>query len=199
MNKKEILNRTAEYVKSLMENKEPGHDYLHVLRVRKNALLIAKYVGGDLFLVEMLAYLHDIEDHKFDNKNKVSDFLNTLDISNKYKDQILFILPFLSFSKYPTLSEDFPIEGKIIQDADRIDALGAIGVARAFSYGGNKNRRMYGSEDSTIKHFDEKLLVLDQYLHFEESKKIAAKRIKFLKEFYNEFLEEIDLDSKEKA
>ena len=192
MNKEEILKLTEQYVKKCMEDKEPGHDFLHVVRVRKNSLFLAKHVGGDLFLVEMLALLHDIEDHKFDDNNKVSAFLDTLDISSNYKKEILDILPYLSFSKYPKLEDDFPIEGKIIQDADRIDALGAIGVARAFSYGGNKNRRMYGSNDSTLQHFDDKLLILDQYLYFDISKDIASRRVKYLKEFYKEFLEEIN-------
>lgn len=190
MNKKRIILLTEEYAKKCLENQEPGHDFLHVLRVRKTALKLAKHVGGDLFLVEMLALLHDIEDHKFSENNVIKDFLDSIKIDDDYKNKIFFILPYLSFSKYPKLPDDFPLEGKIIQDADRLDAIGAIGVARAFSYGGYKNRRMYGSNDSTIKHFDEKLLILDQYLYFDETKKIAKKRMKFLKNFYDEFLKE---------
>ena len=191
MNKKRIILLTEEYVKKCLENKEPGHDFLHVQRVRKTALKLGKHVGSDLFLVEILSLLHDIEDHKFEDNNVVKDYLDSIKIDDDYKEKILFILPHLSFSKYPKLPDDFPIEGKIIQDADRLDALGAIGVARAFSYGGYKNRRMHGQDDSTIKHFDEKLLLLDQYLYFDETKKIAKRRIKYLKDFYNEFLKEI--------
>ncbi|MCR4911699.1 MAG: hypothetical protein K5925_04170 [Bacilli bacterium] len=108
------------------------------------------------------------------------------------KDKITYILSYLSFCKYKISPEDFPIEGKIVSDADRLDAIGAIGIARAFSYGGSHNRKMYGSSDFTIKHFDEKLLVLDKYLYLEESKKIAAKRMKLLRQFYKEFKQEID-------
>ena len=192
MNKEQILSKTEQYVASIMKEKEPGHDCLHVLRVRQMAVRLAKTIECDPFLVEMLALLHDIEDHKFEEERKVSDYLSSLDLSDDYKELILYILPHLSFSKYPKLPDDFPIEGKVIQDADRLDAIGAIGVARAFSYGGNKNRRMYGTSEATIKHFDEKLLVLDQYLYLDESKKIAKKRMEFLKEFYDEFLEEIE-------
>ena len=191
MDKIGILKQTEEYVKTLMENSEPGHDFLHVQRVRKMALKIAKTLQSDVFLVEMLALLHDIEDHKFDNNSTVEDIFNRLNCDKDYKDRILYILPYLSFSKYPRLPESFPVEGKIVSDSDRLDAIGAIGIARAFSYGGNKNRRMYGNNDSTIKHFDDKLLKLDQYLYFDISKEIAEKRMNALKLFYEEFLEDI--------
>ena len=190
MKKIELIRITEEYVKKCLVNKEPGHDYLHVERVRKISLKLAKTAQSDNFLVEMIALLHDIEDHKFDNNYHVKEFLDGIEIDNDYKERILYILPFISFSKYPTLPETFPIEGKIVQDADRLDAIGAIGIARAFSYGGNKNRRMYGTSDSTINHFDEKLLILDQYLYLDESKRIAKRRMRFLKNFYIEFIKE---------
>ena len=191
MDKKEIIKQTEEYVKNIMVDKEPGHDFLHIQRVRKMALFIAKSLQSDVFLVEMLSLLHDIEDHKFENNDSVEDILNRLNIDEDYKEKILYILPHLSFSKYPRLDDSFLIEGKIVSDADRLDAIGAIGIARAFSYGGSKNRRMYGRDDSTIKHFDEKLLILDQYLYFDISKEIAKRRMAILGEFYSEFLEEI--------
>ena len=185
---KTIIKLTEDYVKNIFIDQEPGHDYLHIERVRKMALLISQSVESDLFLVEMLALLHDVEDHKLNHTYKVKDFLDSVDISREYKDKILSILPYMSFSKYPHLDESFPIEGKIVIDADRLDAIGAIGIARAFSYGGYKNRRMYGDKESTVHHFEEKLLILDKTLYLEESKRIAEKRMKFLKEFYEEFL-----------
>lgn len=192
MNKKQIIEITEKYSQKCSDNNEPGHDFSHVLRVRKIAKKLAKTTQNDGFLVEMLALLHDIEDHKLNSNNSVKAFLDSIEIDNEYKTKILHILPFMSFSKYPKLPDDFPIEGKIVVDADRLDAIGAIGAARAFSYGGSHCRKMYGSGDSTIKHFDEKLLVLDQYLHLDESKRIAEKRMKFIKDFYDEFLMEIN-------
>ncbi len=187
---KELIKQVERYAEECSKGNEPGHDFSHILRVRKLSLQLAESVECDLLLVELLALLHDVEDHKAKEKHKISDFLQVIDIDECLKEKVLYIIPFLSFSKYPRLDDNFPIEGKIISDADRLDAIGAIGIARAFSYGGANNRKMYGSEDSTIKHFDEKLLVLDQYLYLDESKEIAKERMKILKEFYNEFLKE---------
>ena len=138
--------------------------------------------------------LHDVEDYKLDSKYKISDFLQVIDLDETYKERVSYIVSHLSFSKYPRLDEDFPIEGKIVSDADRLDAIGAIGIARAFSYGGAHQRKMYGSEDSTIKHFDNKLLKLDQYLYLEQSKEIARERMKILRDFYSEFLKETNIE-----
>ena len=187
MVKEEIIQKTAEFVKSCSKDNEPGHDFSHIIRVRNMALLLSKDYKSDIFLVELLALLHDVEDHKLNSGNSVSSFLDTLDLDSDLKEKILYILPRLSFSKYPTLPNGFPIEGKIVSDADRLDAIGAMGIARAFSYGGSHNR----SFEETLKHFDEKLLVLDQYLYLEKSKEIALERMKLLREFYEEFKREL--------
>ena len=189
--KDRIVLQIEEYAKKCSMNNDSGHDFLHIQRVVKMALHLAKTVTCDEYLVHLLALLHDIEDKKFQNDNKVKDYLVTIDLSEDYKERILYILPYMSFSKYPTLPDNFPIEGKIIQDADRLDAIGAIGIARAFSYGGSKNRPMYDADNSTIKHFDEKLLILDKYLYLDESKRIAKKRMKIIKDFYKEFNKEV--------
>lgn len=190
--KDRIVLQIEEYAKKCSMNNDPGHDFLHIQRVVKMALHLAKTVTCDEYLVHLLALLHDVEDKKFQNDNKVKDYLVTIDLSEEYKEKILYILPYMSFSKYPTLPDDFPIEGKIIQDADRLDAIGAIGIARAFSYGGSKNRPMYDVDNSTIKHFDEKLLILDKYLYLDESKRIAKERMKIIKDFYKEFNKEVE-------
>lgn len=192
MEKGTLLLRVESYVRDCMEETEPGHDYLHILRVRRMALRLGATVDCDILLVELLALLHDIEDPKLNKGHSVRCALESFDMDASLRESILQILPYLSFSKYPVLPDDFPIEGKIVSDADRLDAIGAIGVARAFSYGGNKNRRMYGQNQSTINHFDEKLLRLDKYLYIEESKRIAKSRMEFLRTFYDEFLSEID-------
>ena len=188
MVKEKILKKTEEFAKECSKNNEPGHDFNHIQRVRKIAIFLAKDCKIDTFFVEMLALLHDVEDKKLSSVHTVKEFLDTLDIIDSAKETLLYILPYLSFSKYPTLPEHFPLIGKIVSDADRLDAIGAVGIARAFSYGGSHNR----SFEETLKHFDEKLLVLDQYLYLEKSKELAIKRMKFLKEFYKEFNEELD-------
>lgn len=180
------MDKIKQILKSYYDFQEPGHDFNHVLRVEKLALEIAKSVECDTLLVNYLALFHDINDHKFESKISMISLLEKCEINKEYQKKILDIVPYLSFSKYPLLSDDFPIEGKIVSDADRIDALGAIGVARAFSYGGSKNR----SFDETIKHFEEKLLKLDQYLYLDASKDIAKDRMVFLKQFYNQFKKE---------
>lgn len=187
----ELIKRAEEFAKECSKGNEPGHNFSHIQRVRKMALLLADSTKCDKVLVELLALLHDVEDYKLNSNHKISDFLQAVDIESDLKDKLLYILPRLSFSKYPRLDDDFPIEGKIVSDADRLDAIGAIGIARAFSYGGFHKREMYGSEDSTIKHFDNKLLKLDQYLYLDISKEIAKKRMKLLNEFYDEFIEEV--------
>lgn len=191
MDKETLLHKVEDYVRDCMEETEPGHDYLHILRVRKMALRLGTTADCDILLVELLALLHDIEDPKLNKGYSVRCALESFDMDASLRESILQILPYLSFSKYPVLPDDFPIEGKIVSDADRLDAIGAIGVARAFSYGGSKNRRMYGRDQSTINHFDEKLLRLDKYLYLEESKRIAKSRMEFLRAFYDEFLSEI--------
>ena len=186
----ELIKRAEEFAKECSKDNEPGHNFSHIQRVRKMSLELADSIECDKTLVELVALLHDVEDYKLDSKYKISDFLQVIDIESSLKEKLLYILPRLSFSKYPKLDNDFPIEGKIVSDADRLDAIGAIGIARAFSYGGFNKRDMYGSENSTINHFDNKLLILDQYLYLNKSKEIAKGRMKLLKEFYDEFLEE---------
>ncbi len=184
-----IIGIVEQIVKKCCEGNEPGHDFNHVLRVRDLALEISKSVECDQVLVTLLALFHDINDHKLPNKASLKDVLETAHIVSPLKEKILYIVPFLSFSKYPTLPDDFPIEGKIVSDADRLDALGAVGIARAFSYGGSQNR----SFEETLKHFDEKLLILDQYLYLDISKEMAKERMDFLREFYNRFKKESSL------
>ena len=188
MVKREIIKLTEEYAKECSKNNEPGHDFSHIQRVRNMAVYLAKECKLPTFFVEMLALLHDVEDHKLNNGHSVKEFLATLDMKEFDKEIILRILPFLSYSKYPTLPKECPLVGKIVSDADRLDAIGAIGVARAFSYGGSHQRSFI----ETLKHFDEKLLTLDEHLYLKQSKEIAKKRIEFLKVFYDEFKEELD-------
>lgn len=185
----ELLELIKEYSKKCSENNEPGHDFNHILRVRKLALEIASHYEVDRMLLESLVYLHDIEDKKLNKGESVLLFLDSVNAPSDLKEKILNTLPYLSFSKYKYLPDEVLLEGKIVSDADRIDAIGAIGIARAFSYGGSHNR----SFSDTLEHFDEKLLILDKCLSLVESKQIAKKRMIVLQDFYDEFKKENEL------
>ena len=180
-----IIAKLENIIKDIANNNEPGHDYNHILRVRNLAKNIANNYECDSYLVDILALVHDVEDIKLHSSLKVSDLLTNLNLEQNYIEKIINIVPYMSFSKHKIV-DTLPLEAKIVIDADRIDALGAIGVARAFSYGGSHNR----SFEQTIKHFDDKLLILGEYLYLDVSKKIAEERIKFIRDFYNEFNKE---------
>ena len=182
-----ILQKTEEFVRCQMEKNDAAHDSGHILRVvRLTRQLCRAYPQADPFRTELLAWLHDMNDDKLASnvgQASVAGFLQSIGIS---EEEICFIreaLPYISYRKHPRLSPQIPLEIRIVQDADRIDAMGAIGVARAFAYGGAKNRSL---EDS-LAHFDEKLLLLYDLLSTEEARRIALPRYEFLKAFYAQF------------
>lgn len=217
---KEIINATIEFVKDTLKGAESGHDWFHIERVWKNALSIAEQQkietpenNINLLIVQLGALLHDIADHKFhggdDTKGPTlaKEFLSKLDVDQTVVESVCNIISKISFKGSASKNEMDIIEGKIVQDADRLDALGAIGIARAFSYGGYRKRDMYNPEDkpklgmdweaykknegSTINHFYEKLLLIKDRMNTEAGKKIAQKRhdymLGFLEEFYAEW------------
>ena len=184
MNHSEIINQTISYVKSTLQGAEGGHDWFHIERVWKNAKLIAKSENVDLFIVELGALLHDIADAKFyeGDENigpaKAKEFLQHLKIDTSIIDHIVSIIENISFknSLESGAKKFHSKELDVIQDADRLDAIGAIGIARCFNYGGFKNRALFDpsikpnmsmtkeeyktSTAPTINHFYEKLLLL---------------------------------------
>ncbi|MES2088339.1 MAG: HD domain-containing protein [Patescibacteria group bacterium] len=214
MNDKDTIKQTEEYVQKTLKAHESGHDWWHIERVRNIALKIAKEEKADLFVVELSALLHDIADHKFHGGDstvgpKVArEFLSGLALSVEVVDQIVEIIDNMSFNK--TLDGKSGVKSKelqVVQDADRLDAMGAIGIARAFSYGGHKGRPFYepntkpikykNSEEykknpagTTINHFYEKLLLLKDMMNTKYGKKLAKKRHAFLENFLDEFLAE---------
>ena len=187
------IDKIKQVVYSYTLNLESGHDYSHLLRVEATAKEIMQGMNVDEYYLTLLVFLHDIEDHKLNTNVLVKDILNELGIEKEIQEKVLNEVQYLSFSKYKT-KNDLSLEAKIVSDADRIDALGAVGVARAFSYGGAHNRKLYG-ENSTLNHFKEKLLILDQYLYLDKSKAIAKPRMDFLKLYYDTFLKEIKKDN----
>ena len=209
----ETIQKTIVFVKQKLEGAEAGHDWFHIERVWKLSLKIAETEGGNREVVELAALLHDIADPKFHGGDetlalKISEeLMNSLNVSEEVIAQVLFIIQNISFKNRGEVTENLPIELKIVQDADRLDAIGAIGIARTFNFGGFKNNLMYHpeippklnmskeeykkNEGTTINHFYEKLLLLKDLMNTDSAKKIAAERhdfmLKFLDEFYKEW------------
>lgn len=190
-----ILRKTREFVLTQMAKNDAAHDQEHILRVvALTKELCAAYPQANAFRAELLAWLHDMNDDKLASNigaSSISEFLRGIDASEEDIRFVIGALPYISYRKYPRLSPDIPLEIRIVQDADRIDAIGAVGIARTFAFGGAKNR---GLEDS-LKHFDEKLLLLYDLLSTEEAKRIALPRHQFLQAFYKQYKEESNVIS----
>lgn len=200
MNKERIINNTINFVKTRLEKEGSGHDWWHVKRVYENSIEIGKKEKEvDFFILTLSALLHDIADHKFgysdiDRENIITDFLQNEGVMYRDIKKIVYIVNNVSFKSGKNKHKMKSIEGKIVQDADRLDAIGAIGIGRAFTYGGYKNRLMYDpdSEDGldTISHFYDKLLLLKDKMNTESGKEMAESRHKFMEAFLEEFYEE---------
>lgn len=207
-----IIDKTILFVKKKLENAESGHDWFHIERVYKNALLIAEEEKCNLEVVQIGALLHDIADSKFNNGDETvgpitaRTFLESENVDEKIISEVIKIIENISF-KGGNFEKNFQsIELEIVQDADRLDAIGAIGIARTFNYGGFKNRQIYNpkiipnlamtkeeyknSETPTINHFYEKLLLLKDKMNTNTGKKIANERHLFMEVFLKQFFEE---------
>ncbi len=207
-----IIEQTVTFVKRELAGAESGHDWWHIYRVWKLAAHIAEKEKADLFVVSLGALLHDIADAKFHNGDetvgpqKAKHFLQSLSLPEDIISKILNIIRFVSFKNRDEKPDDDSPALQIVQDADRLDALGAIGIARAFSYGGFKNREMYNpdipykkgmssaeykkSTSTTINHFYEKLLLLKGMMHTNTGKQLAEERHRFMEQFLKEFYAE---------
>lgn len=214
MNQEKIIKSTIEFVKKELENAEGGHDWFHIERVFKNAILISKEEKVNVFVVSLAALLHDIADAKFFNGDetigpkKASEFLHSLEVDNGIIAHVINIITHMSY-KNEFSKESAPINSKefqVVQDADRLDAIGAIGIARCFNYGGYKNRPLYNpsilpnlnmtkeeyknSDAPTINHFYEKLLLLKDKMNTKTGKKIASDRHEYMNQFLQQFYDE---------
>ena len=215
MNNTELVEATIAFVKETLGHAEAGHDWFHTQRVFKNALLLAKDEKVDVLVVSLGALLHDIADSKFNKGDETvgprmaREFLGSLEVKQKTIDQVCYIIENISFKNSIGRENDanHPLELQLVQDADRLDAIGAIGIARAFHYGGFKNRKLYDpdippnlklskeaykkSDSPTINHFYEKLLLLKDKMNTEAGKNIASERhdflLKYLEQFYAEW------------
>jgi uncharacterized protein len=216
MSKEEIILATELYVKKYMEDKEAGHNWWHIERVRRNAMYILSREGrGDPLIIELSALVHDIGDDKIDAESDgiklVRSFLSNIGLTDNVIDPVTEIMSKISFRD--GFGTDFSrnIELDIVQDADRLDAIGAIGIARAFAYGGSKGNEIYNpetgpriykskqeytsSDSSTINHFHEKLLLLRALMNTETGKKLAEDRHSYMEDFLARFMSEWNLSS----
>tara|TARA_R100000789_G_scaffold99162_1_gene104920 strand:- start:30 stop:689 length:660 start_codon:yes stop_codon:yes gene_type:complete len=214
MDKEQIIQNTIAFVKEQLKDAEGGHDWFHIERVFRNTLLIARDEKVDVFIVSLAALLHDIADPKFHNGNeklgpkKARNFLIEQGVPKKEGKHIVKIIKNVSFKN--SLEENpnkfSSKELEVVQDADRLDAIGAIGIARCFNYGGFKNRALYDPEirpnlemtkeeyknstAPTINHFYEKLLLLKDEMNTEAGKKIAESRHQFMETYLKQFYDE---------
>ncbi|MBT8305282.1 MAG: HD domain-containing protein [Bacteroidia bacterium] len=218
MTNKSIIKQTMAFVKETLEDAEAGHDWFHTERVYRNAMLIAKDEVVDEFVVALGALLHDIADSKFHNGDEsvgpkmAREFLFKHNVDSMIIEHVVNIIENISFKSSLGGERKFTSpELDVIQDADRLDAIGAIGIARCFNYGGSKNRKLYDPEIKpnfnmskeeyktsnapTINHFYEKLLLLKDLMNTQTGKKIAQKRhdfmVMYLDQFYKEWEGEI--------
>jgi len=212
MNQEQIIDKTVVFVKTVLANAEGGHDWWHIYRVWKSARQIAQSEEVDLFVVELGALLHDIADSKFHDGDETvgplmaREFLMSQDVNEPVIIHVENIISNISF-KGGNLEQTFKSpELDVIQDADRLDAMGAIGVARTFNYGGHKNREIYNPEIKpnlnmskeeyknsnapTLNHFYEKLLLLKDRMNTKAGREMAEQRHEFMKDYLEQFYQE---------
>jgi len=184
-----LIEEAKKYITKLFEGHSDGHDLNHSLRVYENAIKIAKEEKGcDMEAVALASLLHDADDHKlFDTKDNANaaGFLKEHGVDAERITFIVSIINSVSFSKNKGKTPD-TLEAKIVQDADRLDAMGAIGIARTFAYGGKNGRTL----EESIEHFHDKLLLLKDGLNTDTAKKMADERHRFLEEFLEHFEDE---------
>ena len=216
MDKEKIITATIAFVKKELKNAEGGHDWFHIERVYKNALLISKDEKVAIFVVSLAALLHDIADPKFYNGDETigpkvaTNFLKEQKVDTAVITHIVNIIQHISYkNSFDKEMKTFTSkELEVVQDADRLDAIGAIGISRCFNYGGFKNRALYdpeiipdlnmtkeqykNSDAPTLNHFYEKLLLLKDQMNTASGKKIAAERHQYMEEFLKQFYDEWD-------
>lgn len=210
---KETISQALEYTKDFFKLDSSGHDYCHTQRVYDLAVKIAKKEKANEYIVSLAALLHDVDDHKISpqtslNKDNAIRFMAIHRVNDEDIKKIVQIIDEISFKGKDSVAP-ITLEGKCVQDADRLDAIGAIGIARCFSFGGSHNRIMYDSSikptmemsekeyynhvSTTINHFYEKLLLLKDMMNTDTAKKIAKKRHQFMEEYLKEFFKEINI------
>ena len=211
MNNQEIIRNTELYIQSEFSLEGSGHDWFHINRVRNMALRIGQQEGCDLFLVEMSALLHDLDDWKLTGMDShhpsgAGRWLDKMDLNENVSSEILRIIEEVSFLGAGTETPVGSVEAAVVQDADRLDAMGALGIARTFAYGGYKSRLIYdpsippvmhndfqtykASTAPTINHFYEKLLLLKDRMNTKTARNITQERHQYMQDYLTRFFEE---------
>lgn len=208
----QLVQNATKFIKEIFQNDFSGHDFFHSMRVYRTAINIAEAEHADLEVVALAALLHDVDDRKLspmtaEKKENAARFMCSQNVSESEIRQVCQIIDEVSFKGTDSVRPSTP-EGKCVQDADRLDALGAIGIARTFAYGGNHNRAIYdpelpprtamnqaqyySSKSTSLNHFYEKLFLLEGMMNTETGKAIARKRTQYMQQFVDEFLNEWD-------
>ena len=208
----QLVQNATKFIKEIFQNDFSGHDLFHSMRVYRTAINIAEAEHADLEVVALAALLHDVDDRKLspmtaEKKENAARFMCSQNVSESEIRQVCQIIDEVSFKGTDSVRPSTP-EGKCVQDADRLDALGAIGIARTFAYGGSHHRAIhdpelpprtamnqaqyYSSKSTSLNHFYEKLFLLEGMMNTETGKAIARKRTQYMQEFVDEFLSEWD-------
>lgn len=208
----QLVQNATKFIKEIFQNDFSGHDFFHSMRVYRTAINIAEVEHADMAVVALAALLHDVDDRKLspmtaEKKENAVRFMRSQNVPESKIRQVCQIIDEVSFKGTDSVRPSTP-EGKCVQDADRLDALGAIGIARTFAYGGSHNRAIYdpelppqtamnqaqyySSKSTSLNHFYEKLFLLEGMMNTETGKAIARKRTQYMQQFVDEFLHEWD-------
>jgi uncharacterized protein len=212
---REIIDNIRHQIHKEFEGEGSGHDWWHIHRVVENALHLQELEGGERDLIEIAALVHDVGDHKFHKEANAAETLITkllkeVGLEKKFIQKVVQIVAEVSYKGAGVQTNGNSLEAKIVQDADRLDAIGAIGVGRAFAFGGNRNRLMYEPDHTpslhtdfesykndkghTINHFYEKLLLLKDRMQTDSGRKIAQERHQFMQTFLEQFYKEWNIN-----
>lgn len=207
----QIIRKTVDYIKQEFSDDSSGHDWWHIYRVWKNAIAICEIEKADSFIVQLAALLHDLDDWKFNDHNdetphRAKAWLDSCNVEPVITESVCEIIKHISYKGAGVENKMSSLEGFIVQDADRLDAIGAIGIGRAFAYGGYKKRMLYdpnsppqmhasfeeykSSKSATINHFYEKLLLLKDMMNTSTAKRIAEHRHQVMEGFLSQFMVE---------
>lgn len=194
-----MINKAMDYARNIFAGDASGHDFDHTLRVFHTATRLAEEEGADVQIVQLAALLHDVDDRKLspetcEGKLRAVAFLKEQGVPAEKIQWIVDIISRISFSAH--LEPPESIEGKCVQDADRLDAIGAIGIARTFAFGGSRGRRLHDPErldpNASVQHFYDKLLLLKETMHTATGRRLAEQRDRYMRDFLQQFYGEWD-------